>query len=173
MTTRLRTTTALLGVLLLVTSCTNTASESSQQGTDPIVATIAGVADLTTLAVAIEAAGLTELLQSDGPFTVFAPSNDAFKKLPDGLLERLLMPQNERLLARILTYHVVADMRATNTIVTGRITTVEGFDLRTHTDEGLTVNGARLLAADIAAPNGLIHVIDTVVFPPDLDVNTL
>lgn len=130
---------------------------------------VAGESGFNTLAAAVEAAGLAETLQGAGPFTVFAPTDEAFAKLPKGTLEKLLKPKNKQKLADILTYHVVA----------GRVTAEEAFGLKAAvTVQGdalkirarkktLKINDATVTQADVEAANGIIHVIDTVLLPPE------
>ena len=133
-----------------------------------IVDVAAGNPDFSTLVAAITAAGLGETLAGEGPFTVFAPTNAAFAALPAGTLDSLLLPENKDQLTAILTYHVVpgtvmaADLPATATDVA----TVNGATVSVvAAPEGATVNGAKITAADVAASNGVIHVIDTVLLP--------
>lgn len=121
------------------------------------------------LVAAVEAAGLVETLKGPGPFTVFAPNDDAFAKLPEGAVDNLLKPENKEQLTKILTYHVVPEklMAADVTTMTSA-TTVNGQDL-TFKVEGDTVmvDGAKVIGADIMASNGVIHVIDSVVMPKE------
>jgi uncharacterized surface protein with fasciclin (FAS1) repeats len=133
-----------------------------------IVDVAVGNPDFSTLVAAITAAGLGETLAGEGPFTVFAPTNAAFAALPAGTLDSLLLPENKDQLTAILTYHVVpgtvmaADLPATATDVA----TVNGATVSVvAAPEGATVNGAKITAADVAASNGVIHVIDTVLLP--------
>lgn len=115
-----------------------------------------------TLAAALQAAGLVETLKSDGPFTVFAPTDEAFAALPAGTVEMLLMPENKDKLISILTYHVVpGKIMAGDLLSTMSATTVNGKDAPI----GLRVGNANVIAADVAASNGVIHVIDTVLLP--------
>jgi uncharacterized surface protein with fasciclin (FAS1) repeats len=127
----------------------------------------------STLVAAVQAAGLVETLQGDGPFTVFAPTDAAFAALPEGLLEKLLLEENRELLVRILTYHVVAGQVLAADVVAGDVATVEGQNITLATANGVTVNGASVTLADVLASNGVIHVIDAVLLPPDVDVSTL
>jgi uncharacterized surface protein with fasciclin (FAS1) repeats len=109
----------------------------------------------------------------EGPFTVFAPTDEAFAALPEGLLEKLLLPENSALLVKILTYHVVAGEVLAADVVAGEVATVEGQNVTLDTANGVTVNGANVTLADVLASNGVIHVIDAVILPPDVDVSTL
>ena len=132
-----------------------------------IVDTAVRAGQFKTLATALEAAGLVDTLKGPGPYTVFAPTDAAFAALPAGTLERLLKPENRQKLAAILTYHVVPG-RVTARQVAGMkaATTVQGGDLAIRATRGaVTVNGARVTGADVAASNGVIHVIDQVLLP--------
>ena len=129
----------------------------------------AGV-DFSTLVAAITAADLGETLSGEGPFTVFAPTNEAFAALPEGLLEALLLPENKDALAKILTYHVVPGTVMAADIADGDVATVEGQTVMLSTANGVTVNGATVLIADVAADNGVIHAIDAVLVPSDVDI---
>jgi uncharacterized surface protein with fasciclin (FAS1) repeats len=130
------------------------------------VATSAG--QFTTLVAAINAAGLAETLNGTGPFTVFAPSDAAFAKLPAGTVESLLMPENKTKLAALLSYHVVPGRVASADLagITATPATVQGGTLSIDTNAGVKVGGATVTTPDIAASNGVIHVIDTVLMPP-------
>jgi len=118
----------------------------------------------STLVTALQTAGLVETLQSDGPFTVFAPTNEAFAKLPAGTLESLLADKEK--LTQILTYHVVSG-KVTSSQVAGldSATTVQGGNVKIDTSNGVKINDATVVQADIEASNGVIHVIDTVLIP--------
>jgi transforming growth factor-beta-induced protein len=131
-------------------------------GSKDIVETASAAGSFKTLLAAVEAAGLTETLKGDGPFTVFAPTDEAFGNLPEGTVEELLKPENRERLVSILTYHVVPGL-----VLLGKkdLTTVEGDPVLVQPD-GVTVNGAKVLALDIQASNGVIHVIDRVLLPP-------
>ena len=140
-----------------------------------IVAVASANPDFSTLVAAVQAAGLVETLQGPGPFTVFAPTNEAFAKLPAGLLDKLLLPENKDVLAKILTYHVVAGKVMAADVKAGDVPSVEGSPITVAVDGStVTLNGAaKVIATDVAASNGVIHVIDTVIVPPDVDVSTL
>jgi len=140
---------------------------------DDIVAVASATEGFTTLVAALTAAGLVETLQGAGPFTVFAPSDAAFAALPEGLLEKLLLPENVEVLKSILTYHVVAGKVMSTEVVAGEVPTVEGSSVKLETSYGVKVNGANVTAADVAASNGVIHVIDAVLVPPTVDVTKL
>jgi uncharacterized surface protein with fasciclin (FAS1) repeats len=136
---------------------------------DPDIVEIAATTEgFSTLVAALSAADLVETLQGEGPFTVFAPTDEAFAALPDGLLDSLLEPENSELLTRILTYHVVAGDVRSGDIEPGAVTTVEGSDVTLDTADGVTVDGANVIQADIVASNGVIHVIDAVILPADI-----
>jgi uncharacterized surface protein with fasciclin (FAS1) repeats len=134
-----------------------------------IVAVASGAGSFSTLVAAVQAAGLVETLQGEGPFTVFAPTDDAFAALPAGVLDKLLLPENQDVLVKILTYHVVAGKVMAADVTAGDVATVEGQTIALATDGGVTVNGANVVTADVEASNGVIHVIDAVILPPDVD----
>jgi len=132
-----------------------------------IVDTAVNAGTFDTLVAAVQAADLVDTLKGDGPFTVFAPSDDAFAALPAGTIEELLKPENQAELAAILTMHVVPG-KVMAADVTGAETTassVQGADLVIDGTDGVTVNGATVTQADIEASNGIIHVIDQVILP--------
>ena len=129
--------------------------------------------DFSTLVAAVSAAGLVETLSGEGPFTVFAPTNEAFAALPAGVLDALLLPENKDALVKILTYHVVPGTVLAADITDGDVATVEGQNVTLSTANGVTVNGATVLTADVLADNGVIHVIDAVLVPADVDVAAL
>jgi len=134
-----------------------------------IVALAAGNEDLSTLVTAVKAAGLVETLQGDGPFTVFAPTNAAFAALPEGTLESLLKPENKDKLTAILTYHVVGAKVMSGDLSDGQTAkTVNGKEITVKLADGKAmINGATVVAADVKASNGVVHVIDTVIIPPN------
>lgn len=134
-----------------------------------IVDTAVAAGSFKTLAAALGAAGLVDTLKGDGPFTVFAPTDEAFAKLPKGTVEGLLKPENKDKLVDILTYHVVPGKVMAKTAVTlDMATAVNKKDIKLAvTDETLTLNSsAKVITADIDCSNGVIHVIDTVILPP-------
>lgn len=149
-----------------------TTEEPTEEATD-IVAIASGNEDFSTLVAAVAAAGLVETLQGEGPFTVFAPTNEAFAALPAGLVDKLLLPENKDLLVKILTYHVVSGTVLAADVTAGDVPTVEGQNITITTDMGVKVNGATVTATDIIASNGVIHVIDAVILPPDVDPSAL
>jgi uncharacterized surface protein with fasciclin (FAS1) repeats len=127
-----------------------------------------------TLVAAIQAADLATTLSGTGPFTVFAPTDEAFAALPQGTLEKLLLPKNKEALAKILTYHVVSGEVLSSDIKAGAVATVEGEDVDIAVAAGkVTVNAATVTQPDVTASNGVIHVIDTVLLPPDVDLTAL
>lgn len=142
------------------------AYEKSDKPKENIVQVASGAGSFNTLVAAVTAAGLAETLSGDGPFTVFAPTDDAFAQLPAGTVENLLKPENKDQLVAILTYHVVpAEVKAAD-VQTGEAPTVNGAKLQLNKSEaGVKVNNANVTAADVQASNGVIHVIDTVLIP--------
>ena len=133
------------------------------KGKKDIVDVAVEAGSFNTLAAALQAAGLVDTLKSDGPFTVFAPTDDAFAKLPAGTVETLLKPENKDQLVAILTYHVVAGkVKAADVVTLSSATTVNGQDVAITVNNGtVMVNNATVVKTDIAASNGVIHVIDT------------
>jgi uncharacterized surface protein with fasciclin (FAS1) repeats len=139
-----------------------------------IVEVAVAAGSFTTLAAALGAADLVTTLQGDGPFTVFAPTDEAFAALPAGVLDALLLPENVAVLQAILTYHVVAGEVLAADVMTGDVTTLEGSTFAVDTSMGVVLNGtANVTATDIMASNGVIHVIDAVILPPGVDVAAL
>ena len=134
-----------------------------------IVETAVAAGSFNTLAAALDAAGLVETLQGEGPFTVFAPTDDAFAALPAGTVESLLQPENRDQLIAILTYHVVPGrVTAEQVVELDRAATVNGADVRISTrGSGVRVNDSNVLTTDVFASNGVIHVIDQVLLPPE------
>jgi uncharacterized surface protein with fasciclin (FAS1) repeats len=147
----------------------STDDEAAAEEPGTIVDIAASDENFSTLVAAVDAAGLVETLSGEGPFTVFAPTNDAFDALPEGVLDALLLPENEAVLTSILTYHVVAGEVTSDQITDGDVATVEGQNVTLSTEGGVTVNDATVTTADIDASNGVIHVIDAVLLPPDVD----
>ena len=131
-----------------------------------IVDTAVEAGTFNTLVAAVTAADLVDTLKSDGPFTVFAPNDDAFAALPDGTVDTLLKPENREMLTKILTYHVVPGKVMSGDLSDGMMAaTVQGSKVKISTMGGVSVEGAKVIAADIEASNGVIHVIDTVIQP--------
>lgn len=132
-----------------------------------IVDTAASADQFNTLVAAVKAAGLVETLKSDGPFTVFAPTNDAFAALPAGTVENLLKPENKEQLVAVLTYHVIPGKVMSSDIAgkTAQVETVQGSALSIDATSGVMIDNAMVTTADIITSNGVIHVIDKVVLP--------
>jgi uncharacterized surface protein with fasciclin (FAS1) repeats len=128
-----------------------------------IVDTAVAAGNFKTLATALQAAGLVETLKGKGPFTVFAPTDEAFAKVPKADLDALL--KDKAKLTAVLTYHVVPGKVMAKDVKAGKVKTVQGSELTIGTTGGVTVNNAKVTATDIVADNGVIHVIDTVVIP--------
>ena len=136
--------------------------------TKDIVDTAVEAGNFTTLAAALEAAGLVETLKGEGPFTVFAPTDEAFAALPEGTVETLLEAENRDQLTAILTYHVVPGKVMSGDLSDGmEAETVNGAPVTISTEGGVMVNDATVTTADIEASNGVIHVIDSVMLPPE------
>jgi len=132
-----------------------------------IVDTAASNEQFKTLVAAVQAAGLVDTLKGDGPYTVFAPTDEAFAKLPDGTVENLLKPENRDQLVAVLTYHVVPGKVMSKDIAgqKAEVATVQGSKLSVDATNGVKVDNATVIMADIETSNGVIHVIDTVVLP--------
>jgi uncharacterized surface protein with fasciclin (FAS1) repeats len=138
----------------------------AQDQDQDIVDIAAGNEAFSTLVAAVEAADLVDTLKGEGPFTVFAPTDEAFAALPEGTVESLLEPENKDQLTAILTYHVVPGQVMSGDLSDGMMaTTVQGGDVTIGTEGGVTVDGANVVEADIEASNGVIHVIDAVIMP--------
>jgi uncharacterized surface protein with fasciclin (FAS1) repeats len=131
-----------------------------------IVEIASGAPNFKTLVAAVKAAGLADTLSGKGPFTVFAPTDAAFAKLPAGTVDTLLKPENKEKLKAILLYHVVAGKVLSTDLKAGNVKTLEGQDVKIDLADGVHVNDAKVVKADIIASNGVIHVIDTVLIPP-------
>lgn len=138
-----------------------------KQTKSDIVGTAVAAGDFKTLAAALEAADLISTLQGEGPFTVFAPTDEAFSKLPEGTVENLLKPENREQLISILTYHVVpGKVMASDVVTLSEATTVNGSNISIAVQDGnVRINEATVVAADVDATNGVIHVIDSVILP--------
>ena len=132
-----------------------------------IVDTAVSAGQFNTLVAAVEAADLVSTLKGDGPFTVFAPTDEAFAALPEGTVENLLKPENKEQLIAVLTYHVVAGKIMSSDIAGTKamVESVQGSELDVDATNGVTVDGATVVTADIETDNGVIHVIDRVVLP--------
>ena len=142
------------------------ATPSAARAAD-IVDTAVSAGSFNTLVAAVKAAGLVDTLKGPGPFTVFAPNDAAFAKLPAGTVEGLLLPENRDKLVAILTYHVVPGKVMSGDIAgkTMEVKSVQGGMIDVDARNGVTVDQARVIGADVAASNGVIHVIDTVIMP--------
>ena len=149
---------------LALTAATAFAMPAFAQDKD-IVDTAVGAGNFTTLAAALTAAGLVETLKGEGPFTVFAPTDEAFAALPEGTVDALLA--DPAALAAILTYHVVPGAVMSTDLTEGMTAaTVNGAEVTITLEGGAKINGANIVQADIATSNGVIHVIDAVILPP-------
>jgi uncharacterized surface protein with fasciclin (FAS1) repeats len=143
---------------------------ATEPSTENVVALAAANDSFKTLTAALKAAGLTETLSGQGPFTVFAPTDAAFAQLPQDALQELLKPENKDILVKILTYHVVPGNVTSSDLKSGEVKTVEGGAVNVQADpsKGVSVNDASVVQPDIKASNGVIHAIDKVMLPPDL-----
>ena len=152
-------------VFLILLASVSAFAEAGEPATSDVViygATPAGIA------AALTAAGLVETLKGEGPFTVFAPTDAAFAALPEGTVETLLLPENKDQLIAILTYHVVPGKVMSTDLSEGMTAaTVQGANVTITLDGGPKINGAVISAPDVAASNGVIHVIDSVILPPE------
>ena len=151
--------------IILAGALAITVASSSASAADIVETAVAG--NFNTLVAAVKAAGLVDTLKGPGPFTVFAPTDEAFAKLPPGTLESLLKPENKAKLQSILTYHVVAgNVLATDVVKLHSAKTMEGQSIAIKTvNGGVMVDGAHVTKTDIMTSNGVIHVIDTVLLP--------
>ena len=171
-----------IAALVLLTACGSDGSTSEEvvdttvmeeTMVGDIVAVASETEGFSTLVAALTAASLVETLQGEGQFTVFAPTDDAFAALPAGLLEKLLLPENVGVLTSILTYHVVSGKVMSTDVMAGEVPSVEGSAITLGTTDGVQVNDATVVAADIEASNGVIHVSDKVIVPPTVDLASL
>ena len=155
-------------VALIAAAASFSATDVKAEPADKTIVEIAaGAEDFSTLVAAVKAAGLVDVLSSKGPFTVFAPTNEAFAKLPEGTVESLLKPENKEKLIAVLKYHVVpGKVMAKDVVKVDSAKTAQGSSV-TVTVEGKTVkvDNATVVKTDIEASNGVIHVIDTVIIP--------
>ena len=161
---------ALAGLFGVATSAAaQTYASDTMKSEKDIVETAVAAGTFETLVAAVGAAGLVEVLQSDGPFTVFAPTDEAFAALPEGTVETLLKPENKDKLVAILTYHVVPGrVMASDVVKLDSATTVEGQSLRIKVKDGMVwVDNAMVVKADVKTSNGVIHVIDKVLIPAE------
>ena len=154
----------LLGALLTFSVSGIQAEDSKSQD---IVDVAIGAGSFKTLVAAVKAAGLVKTLKGDGPFTVFAPTDEAFGKLPKGTLESLLKPENKKKLQDILTYHVVAAKVPSSKVSAGKVAMVNKMHAKISIKKGkVMIDKANVVKTDIMASNGVIHVIDQVILPP-------
>ena len=154
---------ALATLLLALTAGSAVAGHHEKSHGKDIVDTAISAGTFNTLVAAVKAAGLVDTLKGDGPFTVFAPNDEAFAKLPAGTVEGLLADPTK--LAAILTYHVVSGKTVAADVTAGSLATVQGQSLTVDTSDGVSINNAKVIAADVMTTNGVIHVIDTVLIP--------
>ncbi|MBV8887763.1 MAG: fasciclin domain-containing protein [Chroococcidiopsidaceae cyanobacterium CP_BM_RX_35] len=151
------------------TTTTPSSNQPTTRTQNNIVAVTAANGSFKTLTMALAAAGLDKTLTGKGPFTIFAPTDQAFATLPPATLQQLLRPENKDLLVKILTYHVVPGKITSTQLKTGEVQTVEGSPLQIKASQGgVMVNNADVTNADIVASNGVIHAINQVMLPPDL-----
>jgi uncharacterized surface protein with fasciclin (FAS1) repeats len=159
----------MLAMLVVASSFTPKTTSVHETKIDADIVDLAVSQDfLSTLVAAVKAGDLVDVLKSDGPFTVFAPTNEAFAKLPAGTVENLLKPENKDKLVAVLTYHVVAGKVMSGDLKNGmKAKTVQGSEITVTLKDGKAmINDATVTAADIMADNGVVHVIDTVILPP-------
>ncbi|MDX1516640.1 MAG: fasciclin domain-containing protein [Woeseiaceae bacterium] len=158
---------AMVAQLIFIASQAHSGHHGDKAMELDIVDTAVEAGQFGTLAAALSAAELVETLKGDGPFTVFAPTDAAFAKLPEGTVESLLKPENRDQLVAILTYHVVpGKVTSAEVVKLSKATTVNGADVSIDVDGGsVKIDDATVIKTDIAASNGVIHVIDTVILP--------
>ena len=158
---------AFAAVLTTQSIAAEAAGSANQMTKANIVEVAAGNDDFSTLVAAVKAAGLVDVLAGEGPYTVFAPTNAAFAKLPAGTVEDLLKPENKAKLTAILKYHVVpGKVMAADVVKLDSATTAQGSNVNiAASDSGVMVDNANVVMTDVAASNGVIHVIDTVILP--------
>ena len=155
-----------LAATVAACSFVGVADAGPREKANDIVAVASGNGSFNTLVAAVKAAGLVETLQGPGPYTVFAPTDEAFARLPKGTVEDLLKPENRAKLVSILTYHVVPGKVMAADVKTMKARTVNGQSLNVKVADGIvTVDNAKVVKTDVPASNGVIHVIDTVVIP--------
>jgi uncharacterized surface protein with fasciclin (FAS1) repeats len=163
----MKTMAAVLALTLFGTLAQAGGHAAAKTGPGDIVDVAAGAGTFNTLVAAVKAADLVGALKGDGPLTVFAPTDDAFAALPAGTVENLLKPENKAKLQAVLLYHVVSGkVMSTDLSGTANVETLQGATIEVIAADGVTVNGANVVAADVAASNGVIHVIDAVLLPP-------
>ena len=165
MTCRISLALLLLGTVVGLSSARSTAA-ADPAATKDIVDTAVSAGSFKTLAAALKAGELIDALKSKGPFTVFAPTDEAFAQLPPGTVETLLKPENREKLVAVLKYHVVSGKVMSDQVVKlNKATTLNGKDVRIDVASGVKVNDATVVKADVPASNGVIHVIDRVLLP--------
>ncbi len=156
----------LKGIVIAVFALTTTVTQAQDKN---IVELAVGTESLSTLVAAVKAGGLVETLSGKGPFTVFAPTNEAFAALPEGTLDMLLKPENKDKLVAVLTYHVVSGTVKSTDLKNGMSAkTVQGEKIKVDLSNGVKINQANVISADIMASNGVVHVIDQVILPPSM-----
>ena len=158
---------AVIGIVFGLAACGSTKEHDAMHKAD-IVETAVSAGQFNTLVAAVKAAGLVDTLKSEGPFTVFAPTDAAFAKLPAGTVENLLKPENKDKLVAILTYHVLSGKVMAGDIAGKElmVPSLQGSDLNVNATGGnVMINDATVVGADVKATNGVIHVIDTVLIP--------
>ncbi|MEM8670991.1 MAG: fasciclin domain-containing protein [Planctomycetota bacterium] len=162
--------TKVLAVVALMAATVGVSNVQAGCGTcdKTIVENAVKIDGFKTLVAAVKAGGLVDTLSGDGPFTVFAPTDEAFKKLPEGTLESLLKPENKDKLVAILKYHVVPGaVMAKDVVKLNKATTAQGKDVKIKVADGkVKINNATVVKTDVKSSNGVIHVIDTVILPP-------
>lgn len=157
----------LVAVVLLAFTQTND-TENDSDHHHKIVSIAQDTDQLSTLVTAVKEADLVETLNGDGPFTVFAPTNQAFSNLSDGTLEMLLKDENKSQLQGILTYHVVSGKIMASDLEDGQmVETVQGNKIKVSLSDGAKINGANVVKADVEASNGVVHIVDAVLMPSD------
>jgi uncharacterized surface protein with fasciclin (FAS1) repeats len=145
-----------------------TSTTTANQDLGQLALAASNQGSFTILTKAVQAAGLTSNLSAQGPYTVFAPTDEAFKALPAGTVDNLLKPENKTKLAQLLSYHVVPGRITSSQLKSGNVKTVAGTNIAvTVSSSGVTVNKAKVTQADIPASNGIVHVVDTVILPPN------
>jgi uncharacterized surface protein with fasciclin (FAS1) repeats len=151
---------------LTVALLTSTAFAGNTKATPDIVDVAVKAESFQTLVAAVKAAGLVDTLKAEGPYTVFAPTDEAFAKLPEGTVASLLKPENKQKLTEILTYHVIPAKVMAKDVKKGQVKTVNGKKATINvTQKGVTIDKANVVKTDIEASNGVIHVIDHVILP--------
>jgi uncharacterized surface protein with fasciclin (FAS1) repeats len=156
------------------TAAPSDSTDAPVDGPGDIVEVAVAAGSFNTLAAALEAADLVSTLQGEGPFTVFAPTDDAFAALPEGLVDALLLPENVEVLQQILLYHVIAGAEVTSAdVAAGEVEMASGDTATITVDGGVKIDDANVVTVDVDASNGVIHVIDAVIVPAGVDVAAL